>query len=98
MGYAPERTADVLADGRPGARWRTAMGLPEPSARLAAAIESMEQTVGALDVADEPTSYALLAAAAHDPTDEKPLDTLVRRVLLAMREERGTRRPESAPE
>ena len=98
VSYAPERTAEVLADGRPGARWRTAMGLPEPSARLGAAIESMEQALGALDVADgEPTSDALLAAAAQDPPDEEPLDGLVRRVLLAMLEERRTRRPGSAP-
>ena len=98
VSYAPERTAEVLADGRPGARWRTAMGLPEPSARLGAAIESMEQALGALDGADgEPTSDALLAAAAQDPPDQEPLDGLVRRVLLAMLEERRTRRPGSAP-
>ena len=98
VSHAPERTAEVLADARPGARWRTAMRLPEPSARLAAALESMEQTLGALDVADgEPTSDALLAAAAHDPLDDDPLDSLVRRVLLAMLEGRRARQPASAP-
>jgi hypothetical protein len=96
--YAPERTAEVLADGRPGAPWRTAMGLPEPSARLGAAIESMAQAVGALDVVDgERASDALLAVAAQDPPDEDPLDSLVRRVLLAMLEERRTRQPASVP-
>jgi hypothetical protein len=96
--HAPERTAEVLADCRRGARWRTAMGLPEPSTRLGAAIEAMEQAVRALDVADgQPTSDALLAAAAQDPPDEDPLDGLVRRVLLAMLEERRTRKPGSAP-
>jgi len=98
VSHAPERTAEVVADARPGARWRTAMGLPEPSARVGAAIESMEQAVGALDVADgETMSDALLAAAAQDPPDQDPLDGLVRRVLLAMLEERRTRRPGSAP-
>jgi len=54
----------------------------------------MGQAVGALDVAEgESTSDALLAAAAHDSPDEAPLDGLVRRVLLAMLEERRTRRP-----
>src|SRR4029077_12306218 len=48
VSHAPERTAEVIADARPGARWRTAMGLPEPSARLGAAIGAMEQAVGAL--------------------------------------------------
>jgi hypothetical protein len=90
--------AEVLAAGGRGAPWRAAMGLPEPSARLGAAIESMQQAVGVLDVADgEPTSDALLAAAAQDPPEEDPLDGLVRRVLLAMLEERRTRRAGSAP-
>jgi hypothetical protein len=94
VSHAPERTAEVLAEGRPGAPWRAAMGLPEPSDRLAAAIESMEQALGALDVPDGvPTSDALLAAAAQDSPDEDPLDGLVRRVLLAMLEERRTRQP-----
>jgi hypothetical protein len=98
VSYAPERTAEVLVDCRPGARWRTAMGLPEPSARLAAAIESMKQAVGAFDASDgEPTSDTLLATAAQDPADDDPLDNLVRRVLLAMLEERRTRRPGSEP-
>jgi hypothetical protein len=58
----------------------------------------MEQMLGALDVADgEPTSDALLVAAAHDPPDDDPLDSLVRRVVLAMLEERRTRHPDSAP-
>lgn len=65
-----------------------------PAGRLGAAITSMGQAVGALDVAEgESTSDALLAAAAHDSPDEAPLDGLVRRVLLAMLEERRTRRP-----
>jgi hypothetical protein len=98
VSHAPERTAEVLANARPRARWRTAMRLPEPSARLGAAIESMEQVLGALDVADhEQTSDALLVAAAQDPPDDDPLDSLVRRVLLAMLEERRTRQPASAP-
>jgi hypothetical protein len=58
----------------------------------------MEQAVGALDVPDiEPTSDALLAAAAQDPPDDDPLDSLVRRVLPAMLEERRTKQPGTAP-
>jgi hypothetical protein len=96
MTHAPERAAQVLAEGRPGAQWRAAMGLPEPSGRFGAAIASMEQAVGALDLSDgKATSDALLAAAAADSPDEDPIDGLVRRVLLAMFEERCTRRPDS---
>ena len=98
VSYAPERITEVLADCGPRGRWRAALGLPEPSAELEGAIESMEQAVGALDVAEgEPASEALLAAAGQDPPAEDPLDGLVRRVLLAMLEERRTRRPDSAP-
>ena len=53
----------------------------------------MELVVGALDVPDGGgMSDALLAAAAQDTPDDDPLDGLVRRVLLAMLEERRTRR------
>ena len=98
VSHAPERAADVLAEGGSGAPWRAAMGLPEPSPRLGAAIESMQRAVDAADVAGGgPTSDALLAAAAQDPPDEDPLDGLARRVLLAMLEERRTRRRGSAP-
>jgi hypothetical protein len=98
VSYAPERTAEVLAEGGRAAPWRAAIGLPEPSAGLGAAIDSMKRAVSALDVAHgEPTSDALLAAVAQDPPDEDPLDGLVRRVLLAMLEERRTRQPDSRP-
>jgi hypothetical protein len=53
----------------------------------------VEQTVGALDVADrEPASDAVLAAAAQDPPDDDRLESLVRRVLLGR-----TRQPDCAP-
>jgi hypothetical protein len=95
VSHAPERTGEVLDEAGPGSGWRAAMGLPEPSGRLAAAIRSLEQAVAAPDVPDgEPLSDALLAAAAQDPPDEDPLDGLVRRVLLAMLEERRTRQRE----
>ncbi len=98
VSHAPQRTAEVLADCRPEAPWRTAMGLPEPSTQLAAAIQSMQRTIDTLDAADgQPTSEALLTVFGQDPPDERPLDGLVRRVLLAMLEERRTRQPASGP-
>jgi hypothetical protein len=96
VSHAPERTTELLAEGGPGAPWRAAMGLPEPRGQLGAAIEAMERVVGALDVPDGGAmSDALLAAAAQDTSDDDPLDGLVRRVLLAMLEERRTRRPDT---
>jgi hypothetical protein len=41
---APERTAEVLAEGGRGAPWRAAMGPPEPSARLGAAMLEERRT------------------------------------------------------
>jgi len=97
VSHAPERTAELLAQCGPGAPWRAAMGLPEPSGQLAAAIESMKRTVDALEVDDgDSMSDALLAFAARDSSDEAQLDGLVRRVLLAMLEERRTRRAGTA--
>jgi hypothetical protein len=40
---APERVEALLAEARAGARWRADLGLPEPSPRLADAIESLTQ-------------------------------------------------------
>src|SRR6476660_8514660 len=68
VSFAPERTAEVLSDCHPGAHWRAAMGLSEPSARLGAAIESMARAFGAVDVSDgDLASDALLAAAVEEP-------------------------------
>ena len=97
VSHAPERTMEVLADGQPGVPWRAAMGLPEPSGRLAAAMESMQQVVSALDVPDGEPMLDTLLATAQDSPDEDPLDGLVLRVLLAMLEERRTRQPGGTP-
>jgi hypothetical protein len=94
LAYAPERTADVLADVRSGAPWRTAVGLAQPTGRLSTAIESLRRLVVASATADGPPTYdALLAAAGRNQTDEESLDGMVRRVLLSMLEERQTRGP-----
>jgi hypothetical protein len=94
LAHAPERTADVLADARSGAPWRTAMGLAQPADRLSDAIESLRRFVVTSATADGPPTYdALLAAAGRERPDEQPIDGMVRRVLLSMLEERYTRRP-----
>jgi hypothetical protein len=94
LAHGPERTADVLASARSGAPWRTAIGLTQPAPRLSDAIESLRRFVMASATADGPPTYdALLAAAGRNHPDEKPIDGMVRRVLLSMLEERYTRRP-----
>jgi hypothetical protein len=92
--YAPERTADLLDEARPGANWRGALGLAEPSARLGEAIDSLVRIVqAAAPDGGPPTFDEMLTAAAEDPTGEPALDRMVRRALLSMLEERRTREP-----
>jgi hypothetical protein len=47
LAHSPERTKEVLADARAGAPWRAEFGLPEPSANLSRAVETITQTVHA---------------------------------------------------
>jgi hypothetical protein len=92
LAYAPERVATVLADARPGAPWRRALGLPEPSSRVSEAIGAMGDVVrSASPPGGPPESDAVLAAARDDQREEQQLDSLVRRVLLSTIEQRCTR-------
>jgi hypothetical protein len=45
VAYAPEYLEAVLADPRPDAPWRAQLGLPDPSPKLAGAIETVERAV-----------------------------------------------------
>ena len=85
--HEPDRLEAVMAEARSEAGWRTRLSLPSPSARLREAIDSLAGFVLA-----NPTSDAVLAAASRAPEAERPLDLMVRRVVLSMLEERLTRR------
>jgi hypothetical protein len=77
-----------------GAPWRAGLGLPEPSAQLSTAIDLLGQlTATVVPVPGADRFDAMLRAARQDPPGEPALDGLVRRVLLAMLEERRTRQP-----
>jgi hypothetical protein len=90
LAHEPDRTAAVLADAGSDAPWRAALGLAQPTGRLADAIDALRRFV----LAERAATYdALLAAAGREPQDEEPLDQMVRRALLSMLEERQTRRP-----
>jgi hypothetical protein len=94
LASAPERADAVLSDARAGAKWRPALGLPEPTARLSDAIDSMDRVVrGATPPEGTLTLDGLLTAANEDRPDEERLDSVVRKVLLAMLEQRRTRQP-----
>jgi len=95
LAHAPERASAVLSEGRSGAGWRQDFGLAEPSRQLDAAIDSMRKAVRAASPPGSPCTLEALATAFRDDRAyEQDLDGLVRRVLLAMIEERGTRQPQ----
>jgi hypothetical protein len=95
LAYAPERAYAVLDHAGSGARWRTELSLPEPSERLNEAIGSMVRTVRAVSAQEPAPAFGgLLRVLADDDPDEKPLDGVVRHVLLSMLEERRTRQPD----
>jgi hypothetical protein len=81
--HAPEQIPTLVADARPGAAWRSALGIAEPTEQLAAAIESLDELLQATG----PTVDAVLAAAAEDPPGEQALDELVRAVLRSTLEQ-----------
>lgn len=95
LAYAPERFTGLLSEAHAGASWRRELGLPEPSQRLGEAIDAMERVLRrAAESATEHLAFpALIAIASEDPPREDALDTLVRRVLLSMLEQRCTREP-----
>jgi hypothetical protein len=95
--YAPERVGELLAEARAGTPWRAELGLPDLSARLADAIESLGRVVRRVAAPGGTSLFdALLTAADEDHPDETTLDGLVRHVLLSMLEERRTRQSSQA--
>jgi hypothetical protein len=94
LAHAPERAALLLEDARPGALWRTTLGVPDPSPRLSEAIDALSGEVRAAMPESNPMAFdALLTAAGEDRPGERELDGLARRVLRSMLEQRRTRRP-----
>jgi len=97
LAHAPESAAAVLSDARSGAAWRLRLGLPEPAEKVSEAIDSMERMVRAASPAgDTPTLEAMVSTFREERPGETELDGLVRRVLVAMLEERATRQPQRA--
>ena len=78
LAASPDQLSTILDDARAGAAWRRQVGVGEPSADLASALEDLARIVAS----GTPTAGAALAA-----TDERPRDGdyghLVRAVLRA---------------
>jgi hypothetical protein len=94
LAYDPQHVDAVLANARAGAAWRAALGLPDLTSRLREAIDCLARLERAQHQGEEwPTLDVVLKALKEDKPDEERLERVVRRVLLAMLEERRTRRP-----
>ena len=92
LAHAPERIAGLVADSRPGAAWRSELGIAEPSQRLVEAIESLSEIMqAAARAAGAPASDAVLAAVREDTSGKQPLDELVRAVLRSTLEQLRSR-------
>jgi hypothetical protein len=92
LAHAPERITALVEDVRPGAAWRSELGIAEPSQRLVEAIESLNEIMqAAAQAAGTPTFDEVLAAVREDPSGEQPLDQLVRAVLRSTLEQLRSR-------
>jgi hypothetical protein len=88
LAHAPERIPALLADARPGAAWRSALGIADPSPPLDKAIASLSAVIDAATSADGPPPFdAVLAASRETRVGEQPLDELVRSALRATLEQ-----------
>ncbi len=97
LAHAPGRALAVLADARPGAPWRAALAIAEPSPRVIDAIESLAHVVQAdMPAGGAPAFDAVLIAAREEQPGEQPLDGLTRRVLLSVLEQLRARQAREA--
>ena len=89
--HAPERTTDVLAHGHADAQWRSGFGLARPSDRLRYALEALIGLADAAAAQGLLTAEGVVSIADQPQAPDSPLESLVRRVLVSMIEERRTR-------
>ena len=92
LAYAPEQVLRLVADARPGERWRSALQIAGPSQQLSEAIEIIGEIVRTgTPPSDSPTLDALIAATSDERPGEASLAKLVRGVLRSTLEQRRTR-------
>jgi hypothetical protein len=87
LAHAPELIPALLADARPGAAWRSELGIAEPAQQLGEAIESLHELIQGAG----PTFDAVLAAARDDRPGEQALDELARAALRSTLEQLRSR-------
>jgi hypothetical protein len=82
-GDEPEvRVQHVLEQAMPGAAWRAALDLPEPSPRLAATLGALDESSrGCMTRCETVSPATLLTALDKSPAGDSPAERLVHRVL-----------------
>jgi hypothetical protein len=92
LAHAPERIPAMVADARPGAAWRSELGIAEPSPQLGEAIESLNERIeAAARAGGTPTFDAVLVAAYEERSGEQTLGELVGSVLRSTLEQLRSR-------
>ena len=94
LAHAPERIHALVADVRPGAAWRSELGIAEPPPQLGDAIEALNATMQAAAPGGGAALFdAVLAAAYEDRSGEQTLGELVASVLRSTLEQLRSRQP-----
>jgi hypothetical protein len=97
LAYAPERALDLLANTRPGAPWRTMVGLTDPPPSASEAVACVAEIIQAATPASgQPAFETVLAAAKQHPPGEGELRGLARRVLRSALEQLRARQAREA--
>jgi hypothetical protein len=82
LAYDADNIEPLFAEARPGAPWRAAFRIGEPSPQLAEAISFMGRTIRAVMSMDAASRIeALQVLCEEDRSEEDPVEKLVRRVL-----------------
>ena len=97
LAYVPHQTLPLLRDAGAHASWRRSLGLLEPPAPVAHAIEALERVVqSSIQGQSMPTFDAVLAATQRPQPEEPALDSLARRVLRSTLDQLRSRRGRAA--
>jgi hypothetical protein len=92
LAQAPERIQALVADARPGAAWRSELGIAEPSPQLGEAIGSLDEKLQTASQASETSPFdAALEAASTNGAVEQTLGELVDSVLRSTLEQHRSR-------
>jgi hypothetical protein len=92
LAYAPERVGPLLADANPGAPWRAALHIAEPSTQLSEAIYFIDRAIRAVTSPEGVlTLDALQIWCREDGPGQNGLEVLVHRVLRSTLEQVRTR-------